>query len=779
MLNGNPTASMTIASLKSQKIWLCWNSKPRKDRISKVPCAASGAPCGTDEKYRNRLVTYEEAVKAQKGKHFSGVGFVIPSNIVFIDIDHFRRNKTLAETLQARFNCYCETSVSGDGLHLYAMYDADRLIAEAGNLNDYYFKNSKINLEVYMGGVTNRFSAFTGNAVDDKPLMDCTDALLYTLKHEMLRKPGKVKKSEKTPDAISDKLNSGIDINVIVDERLAYIRKKKNAPKFFKLFTDGDRNGYASDSESDQALFTMAAYYCGNNPDLIKALVMKSALRRDKWNRDDYMRMSIESAIDFHGGHFDPSVMPKERPPFVRVTAKGAEFIANPLLADYVRDNVIYRIVRDKATPGAMIYVYEDGCYRLYAPDIFKGLIKGFIESYDKLLLKMSNVEETFKLLMTDLAYTRIEELNADETLINFRNGLLKVTADSLELLPHTSDVLSTIQIPADWNGVDSGTPVFDSYLSRLVGYRNDTRECVLEFIGAVLSNVRGWRMKKALFFVGAGDTGKSVLKTLVERFLGKGNFIGIDLQEIEARFGTSAIYSKRLAGSSDMSFVSVDELKTFKKVTGGDSLFAEFKGQPIFEFTYSGLLWFCMNRLPKFGGDDGEWVYNRIMVVDCPNQIPLSEQDKCLIEHLYEERDGIIFKAVKAFQRVVENGYRFTESQSIINARKNYVNHNSTIISFFRECIVKRDVKAKMDGCTTGKIYDVYKAWCRDNNNGYAKTAREFREGVASYIGMDFSDMTIHTQYGTQYREFTITDEAKSHYNKEYGFDGSDFLAC
>ena len=148
-------------------------------------------------------------------------------------------------------------------------------------------------------------------------------------------------------------------------------------------------------------------------------------------------------------------------------------------------------------------------------------------------------------------------------------------------------------------------------------------KQLLMEFIGVCISNVKGWRMKKALFLVGQGDTGKSQLKSLVERLLGRGNFIGIDLKEIESRFGTGAVYGTRLAGSSDMSFLSVDELKTFKKMTGGDSLFAEFKGQQAFEFTFNGLLWFCMNRLPKFGGDDGKWVYDRIMVVDCPNVIP------------------------------------------------------------------------------------------------------------------------------------------------------------
>ena len=42
------------------------------------------------------------------------------------------------------------------------------------------------------------------------------------------------------------------------------------------------------------------------------------------------------------------------------------------------------------------------------------------------------------------------------------------------------------------------------------------------------------------------------------------------------------------------------------------------------------------MNRLPKFGGDDGKWVYDRIMVVDCPNVIPKEQQDKQLLEKMY-----------------------------------------------------------------------------------------------------------------------------------------------
>ena len=426
-----------------------------------------------------------------------------------------------------------------------------------------------------------------------------------------------------------------------------------------------------------------------------------------------------------------------------------------------------------------MKYVYEDGCYRLYSSDMFLGVIKQFIADYDEELVKMSKVNEALQHITTDLCYVSQDDLNGDEDIINFRNGLLKVTETETTLLPHTPSLLSTIQIPCDWTGENTPTPVFDRYMHTLTNGDAAVRHLLMEFIGACISNIKGWRMKKALFLVGAGNTGKSQLKSLVERLLGKGNFIGIDLKEIEARFGTGAVYGTRLAGSSDMSFLTVDELKTFKKMTGGDSLFAEFKGQQGFEYTYGGLLWFCMNRLPKFGGDDGQWVYDRIMVVSCPNVIPMAQQDKQLLDKMYAERDGIVYKAVIALQTVIANGYRFSEPETVAKARKEYQSTNSTVVSFFEECMCAWPQKKINPHCTTGRIFKVYQAWCRDNNQGYAKTAKEFREELAAYLDTTYTDMTIRRNGNTYYRDYTLTLETKEQYPREYGYDGTDFLSA
>ena len=79
---------------------------------------------------------------------------------------------------------------------------------------------------------------------------------------------------------------------------------------------------------------------------------------------------------------------------------------------------------------------------------------------------------------------------------------------------------------------------------------------------------------------------------------------------------------------------------------------------------------------------------------------------------------------------------------------------------------------------CTTGRIYKVYQAWCRENNHGYARTAKEFREQLAGYLGGTFADVTTRQKGNTYYKDFTITEETKELYAKEYGYEETEFLA-
>ena len=765
-----------MEKLKQQPIWICWNLKTVKGKKTKVPCAASGSVTGTTKEYAHTWVTYDEAAAAMKKHGYTGIGFIIPEGVFFIDKDHIDLNDPIVQKLLKMFPTYAERSFSGDGVHSYGLCDLSRIPVKDGKLNSdiYYTKNPHNGTEVYIGSLTHRFAAFTGDVVQNLPLVDCTDALL-TLLEEDMRKDKYSKPGEEKPAELIDEVIDEDDPRI--EDIIDALRWDKNSPKFIRLFDNGDITGYGSHSEADAALCAIIAFRAGPNPALIDAIFRKSELYRDdKWERADYRARTIACGIAARRGVYHKTT--KEMPMFVTTHPKtGAECICPTRLAKHIRDYLRYFFVQDHAMNSARCYVYRDGAYRLMSRTMMLGVIKQFIIDYDENLVKTRVLNEVCDLLLTDNFFVSEEDLNSDEDIINFQNGLLRLS--DMTLLPHTPDLFSTIQLPCDWPPAPSETPVYDRYMQTLTQGNEEHIRLLEEFAGVCLSNIKGWRMKKALFMYGPGDSGKSVLKALVENLLGKGNFIGIDLAEIEARFGTGSIYGKRLVGSSDMSFMTVAELKTFKKCTGGDSIFAEFKGQNSFEYTFGGMMWFCMNRLPKFGGDDGKWVYERIMQIPCLNSIPAEKQDKYLLDKLLTERAGIVYRMVMAMKDVINNGFRFTEPESVKADRQLYRNNNSTVVTFFEDCMMPIRADDKSHRCTAMKVYSAYQAWCRDNNRGYAKTAREFKDELAAHLGITAKELLIRRSAGMIYREYTLTPETAAAYirNSPYTSSEEDFL--
>ena len=737
-----------MKTLKEKPLWLLWKKQARNGRAAKVPFSAKGGSSGTNDEYSHTWVTYQEAELAAAKKNADGVGFKIPNGVFFLDIDHKNVDDPMVKEILDLFNSYTEYSVSGDGIHVYGLCDFSKLPTYEDPKDhrvkldkDYYTHHPSNGLELYVGELTNRFAVYTGNMILDLPLHDCTAAVIDTLNRYM-RKPEKIKPSKE------DKR---------IDRVIQDLRSQNKGDKFSRLFDKGEIDGCTDHSKLDAVLCALIASRVGDDAELIDAVFRRSALYRDKWEREDYRDRTIAWGIQA------AAKKKAAPPPFIKIDENGKPSVSAPLLAKYARENLHYLLVRDNGTQAVMKYVYKNGVYVLYDTAMLQGEIKRYIMDYSEELVKMHTIKEVVNNLLSDLDYTAQEDLNDDESIINFQNGLLKINGDRLELLPHSSEVLSTIQIPCNWNDTPIPTPVFDQYISTLTNGDKEVKELLLQYIGACISNIQGWRMKKTLFLVGSGNTGKSQLKSLTEKLLGRGNYIGIDLSEIEARFGTGSIYGKRLAGSSDMSFMSINELKTLKRITGGDNIHAEFKGQQSFVFTYRGLTWFCMNKLPHFSGDTGKWIFERFLVVDCPNVISPDKQDKQLLDKMYAEREGIVQKAVAALQRVIANGYRFFEPASVKDARIQYQKENSTVITFFEECMCPwPDGRATSNGCTTGKIHTAYREWCKRNNNGHFKSAKEFRDELAGYLFTTFADMSTRIRGNTFYKDFTLTQEAQ-----------------
>ena len=541
----------------------------------------------------------------------------------------------------------------------------------------------------------------------------------------------------------------------MVDAIVSKLRSRPDGRTFAMLFEDGDCPDCGSKQEQDLALCKMIASET-IDAELIAAVFKESGCYREKvWSKNGYGDSIIQQAITAVKAS-------KGIPNFIIQTVKKdklVEKVSAPMLAQWVRDHVIYRIVRDGATQTISIYLYENGVYSEIDSNLFKGIIKEPVEKYNPLLVDMKYIDETYKQLITDRTYYESKLLNADFNIINFENGILSL--DTMKLVSHSPDYMTTIQIPSKWVDKESDTPVFDKYLDTLTNGDKALQKLLLQYMGVCLSNIPGYLLKKFLILYGEGNTGKSQLKRLLEMLLGSKNCCPIGLDKLESEFGPINLRHKRLAGSADMNYVSVKELSTLKSMTGSDSIFANRKGQTPVSFVYTGLFWFCANRLPKFGGDDGPWVFARICPVYCGNVIPEAEQDKLLLEKMYAEREGIIYKAVQALLEVIENGYKLDEPQSVIDARATYSKDNSIVSEFVNDCLEESGTLPASECSSVNEIYRIFTLWCKSNNNNHTLSKKDFKNGLARHFSTDEDKLYTRVSKGMIITGYTLSKAA------------------
>ena len=121
-------------------------------------------------------------------------------------------------------------------------------------------------------------------------------------------------------------------------------------------------------------------------------------------------------------------------------------------------------------------------------------------------------------------------------------------------------------------------------------------------------------------------------------------------------------------------------------------------------------------------------------------------------------------------------NNNHFSEPQICIDTKKEYIETSNPVIVFINECCEKRLGKVqKGDECTTGRMYDVFKEWYKQNYDKYdIPSPRIFKQGIYSYLNVEKCE--IRTRDGNRYYPLTLTLESKKEFKIQYGNDGSGF---
>lgn len=688
--------------------------------------------------------------------HGAGVGVVfgeLPNgnHLAGIDIDaHNTDHNPLAKEILERFSgTYAEYSPSGDGVHILGEVDIEVLLKAMGGKWDkdkYFWKNSELELECYIGGLTNRYFTFTGEAINDNPIVDITQPLLWFIE-DYMRRPETPKTHPKTADE-----HPTPRTHLSIEDILTKARNAANGDKFSALYDRGDIGEYNNDdSAADMALCNMLAWWLGGDYNAIDEAFRQSALCRskeriEKWARSDYPKMTINKAIELCGGNFyshppSPSTfncsiasdLENTIPAFVITNNQGEpKAISPPQLAKTVRQLEHFAFIKNNSEKSdCLFYDNTKGVHHLIGKPLLLGEIKKYVEAFDENLVKSSDIEEVFRLLFTDRRRIDAEDINNDTDIINFRNGILKLS--TMEFLPHDPKYLSTVQLDCNYNPEAGDCPIFDGFIQTLSNGDEEVMTLLCEYLGLAISNIPGYKTKRVLYLVGETDAGKSKYFELLSRLVGSENFSAISLKGLEERFGTYRLYGKRLAGCADLSVASVSELNVLKNITGGDPIHFEGKGKDVITAKYKGVMLFSSNELPEFGGDHGNAVFNRLLIVPCNNSIPLERQDKMLIEKLWNEREAIVAKCIPYLKDLIDRDCVLTEPKVCHDARAAYQAVVEPILTFIDEYTVPRDQADHAEITNLSSMYEAYNNFCTINNFK-PHDSRRFKAILAQY---------------------------------------------
>lgn len=674
------------------------------DRIKKLKSwiQVNGKKPLADIRDLNNLSTFKEGIDQ---------GFVFNKSHDYIGIDfdnvivNGETNPLVLEWIR-KFNSYTEFSRSLSGYHILVKSDKAFLGDIFPSQGGY---NRRGKAEIYIYG---RQFVLTGNIAFDKSVINEVD-------DELIREFVSWIKGKAKPKTDISVRSPKMSDNAI----LTKIGQSKKREAFQKL---ANRPAVKGNSEGDQALAGHLAFYTQDVQQIVGIMRQCKCYRPEKYDRDDWIEGLVEKAIANRTGTWQPRQTPSivdhmntpkitdaDKPWLETIFVKGVPKlrVLCPLLAEKIRTELHYIFVQNTVKESIQRYLYTDGYYKPINDEIFKGIIKQYIPLEAQTTRDLS---EVLGLLYTDLNFISVDNLNP-ERIINFKNGILDLK--SWKLLDHDPKYLCTIQIPVDYNPVKPESKgLFKAFIDHLAKGDADTIRLLLEFMGVAISNVNGYRMKKALILKGPHDTGKSVLKAFMARLLGNEYVSGASLEQLETRFTAPKLFNKRLVGSSDMPYMHITELNTFKQLTGGDPIDSEYKNENSFTFTFRGVLWFCCNLLPRFGGDKADDVYKRMLVVECDNLVP--KKDKHLVDKLMAEKEYIVHVCIEALRMLIKRGFKYTIPEGSKLIRESFMHWNNTFSQFMLECIDILPEGGKTgNGCKKSKMLTAYRNWCRVQN--------------------------------------------------------------
>lgn len=325
---------------------------------------------------------------------------------------------------------------------------------------------------------------------------------------------------------------------------------------------------------------------------------------------------------------------------------------------------------------------------------------------------------------------------------IAFRNGVYNVDDDSFN--PFSPEYVITNVIPWDWNP-HAYFELTDKVLNNISCHDEAVRHLLEEMIGSCFYRSNALAGGKAFILTGTGSNGKSTFYDMVKCLLGVKNRSNLDMKKLNDRFSTVMMFGKLANIGDDTSDEFIADSADFKKIVTGQTIDAEQKGQPKFNFEPYCKLLFSANSIPRIGkGRDSYAILRRLAIVPfnakfdptSPDFMPFIGDDlKC-----QESMEYLIQIGLQGLKRVLETR-QYSTNEAMQEELQEYEETNNPVIGFFREA---ENDEVKIEDEVTSVVYRKYNEWCLSNSLQPLSNG-EFSKQVKKHFGFKIADRRVN----------------------------------
>ncbi len=290
---------------------------------------------------------------------------------------------------------------------------------------------------------------------------------------------------------------------------------------------------------------------------------------------------------------------------------------------------------------------------------------------------------------------------------LNFQNKYLSMKDFTAH--EHDQKRFSTILLPYDYEP-ENGCPLFIKTINDIFMDDQHKIKILQEFFGYCLS--RDMRYEKAMFFVGEGGCGKSVILDCLQYVLNPANVSYVSLRHFSDSVRMGSIENKLVNVCTEVPKKAEDYEENFKRIVTGEYIQINKKYIDPYDIKPFAKLIFAVNQWPHID-DQSTAFYRRMLILTFNKPIPEEQYNRDLKENLKKETAGILNWAIEGLKRLREQKgfYMTSEMKETIQEIKGL---NNPLLEWSVEHI---EIKEKSE-IEKNDAYNKYSIWCR--TNGY-----------------------------------------------------------